>query len=244
MKEHPKDPHGSHHASHFPRAATSPLRLIVLLSLLTVFGGALLYDWVIAPPRVKAAYDNLNDTVRAYNEFGLAPESEKSADGKGGPVVGNKGGLLYRQDIQNILGMSPTKVEKFERYTIEHYCWWGRIPRKSNFITVLYIGSPDKPHYSTHYANEMPEDEVIPGKKKFDQQPVVDVTGAGEVATAGAGAGPPPGMMPPGMGGPGMGAAGGGKSKGRPESKPGKAAELTKAGATQVETKEAAKETK
>ena len=95
----------------------------------------------------------------------MANAGEKVASATAGEV----GGLLYSEDIQQILGMAPTRVEKTELYTIEHYRWWGWIPRNTNFITVLYVGDPKRRHYSTHYANELPEDGSLPGNQKYDQ---------------------------------------------------------------------------
>lgn len=218
MKTEASDPKSSAQAMPHKGPAPSPLRLAILLGVLGVFAGALLYDWVIAPPRVKAAYDKLHETALKHNELSVKSDPKKSGEKEGGNSEDNKiGGMLYHEDIQKIIGMPPTKIEKTDLYTIEHYCWWGWIPRNRNYITVLYVGNPDKPHYSTHYANEMPEDDAIPGRVKSGTY-VEEKSGAG-AAPAGI---PPAGM--PGMGTPGMGAspmpgAGGGKGKGRPQGK-------------------------
>jgi hypothetical protein len=218
MKTDVPDSKGSGHAPPHATPAPSPLRLAILVSVLVVVVGALLYDWVIAPPRVKAANDKLLDEVRLYNETGLKPGAKK-----GDLPVAGMDGMLYSDDIQKILGMAPTTVESTELYTIEHYRWWGWIPRNRNYITVLYIGDPKKPHYSTHYANMMPEDGVVPGKRRSEttvESP--SETNNATVATPGGapGAGRP--AMAPPMMGPGMGAGmgppgGGGKGKGRPQ---------------------------
>jgi len=212
MKTDSSDPKAAAHAAPAPTRPTSPLRLMVLLGILIVFGGALIYDWVIAPPRVKAAFDKLNDTILKHNEIGLTADAKAKTDASS--PIGQRGGLVYSEDVQKILGMAPTKVEKSERYTIEHYCWWGWIPRNGNYITVLYIGNSGKHHYSCHYANSPPEDSSIPGKLQ-DVQVVVDETSKSDNApvagpAGGPGAGPPPGQ--PGQGGrPG---GGGGRPKG------------------------------
>ncbi len=217
MKTDAPDSKVSGHVPPHAPPAGSPLRLTILLSVLVVVGGALLYDWVIAPPRVKAANDKLHAEVLQFNEIGLRPDAKNATAKAGGEPAGNSDGMLYSEDIQKIMGMPPTRVESTDLYTIEHYCWWGWIPRNRNFITVLYIGDPKKPHYSTHYANMMPEDGVVPGRRP--SEPPVDLSSETNNATvalpAGApGAGGPAGMMP-GMGAPG----GGGKGKGRPQGK-------------------------
>lgn len=170
--EHADSKESGHPPHQHPPRGVSPLRLMILLSILAVVGGALLYDWVIAPPRVKAANEKLLSQVVQYNESGVRPNAKNGDPKTAG--VGKIAGMLYSEDIQAILGMAPSKIEATEFYTIEHYRWWGYIPRKSNFITVLYIGDPQKRHYSTHYANMMPEDNVLPGK--VQPGPVIDLS--------------------------------------------------------------------
>jgi hypothetical protein len=202
---------GSDHAKPPTSPSPSPLRLVILLGVLVVVVGALLYDKVVAPPRVKAAYDKLQVAAVKHNENGLKG-AQKTAGDKNDP--GKVGGLLYSADIQKVIGMGPTKTEKHELYTIEHYCWWGWIPRDGNYITVLYLGSPENPHYSTHYANMMPEDAAIPGKLK-QAPPGEPSADAGKTPVAGRPGGMgAPGIAPPSMGPPG---GGGGKGKGRPQ---------------------------
>ena len=219
MKTEASAPPNPEHAKPHSSPAPSPLRLTILLGILVVIAGALVYDWVIAPPRVKAAYDKLLDTAHKHNELRLTRDGKQKGDkGAANNAEARTGGMLYREDIQNILGMSPTKVEKADLYTIEHYCWWGWIPRNRNYITVLYVGNPDKPHYSTHYANEMPEDEAIPGRVKHESA-AAQATGAGKETAAGGTAGMMPAMGAPAMGPPGPPSGGGGKGKGRPQNK-------------------------
>ncbi|MCE9526624.1 MAG: hypothetical protein K8R36_11285 [Planctomycetales bacterium] len=209
MKTETIDPKGSDHAKPQASPAPSPLRLTILLGVLVVFSGALVYDKAIAPPRVKAANEKLHDTILKHNEFALKPDPKN----KGEQVGVKSAGMLYSADIQEILGMTPTKVEKHDLYTIEHYCWWGWVPRDGNYITVLYLGSPDKPHYSTHYVNMMPEDGVIPGKVSATPPEVAPAD------PSAAPAGAPPGMGLPGRGSPPMPGTEGGKGKGRPQNK-------------------------
>ena len=215
MKAEHADSKGPVHA-HRPPRGVSPLRLMILLSILVVFGGALLYDRVIAPPRVKAANEKLLSEVLLYNETGLRPGGEKGKPSG----AGKTDGMLYSEDIQKILGMTPTKVESTDLYTIEHYCWWGWVPRKNNYITVLYLGDPKRPHYTTHYANEMPEDTVIPGRVKGPDP--VDLSSETSTAAVALPAAPPPASTPPELSP--NAPAGVGKGKGRPGGKAAEAA--------------------
>jgi len=240
MKTDPSDPKTPAHAPPHPNRPTSPLRLMVLLGVLIVFGGALIYDWVIAPPRVKAAFDKLNETILKHNEVGLTADAKAKADAS---PIAQRGGLIYSEDVQKILGMAPTKVETSERYTIEHYCWWGWIPRNGNYITVLYIGNTGKHHYSCHYANSLPEDGSIPGKLQ-DLPVVVDLTSKTDnaaiaIPAGGPEAGPPPGQ--PGRSGRPGGGRGGPKG-GRPNI-PGAVVEPTTEEAKKEEPKKEAPKT-
>ncbi|MBC7855639.1 MAG: hypothetical protein IAF94_19585 [Pirellulaceae bacterium] len=173
MKTDSPEVKSSSHAPPSANPATSPLRLAILLGVFMLVAGALLFDRVIAPPRVNAANDKLHDTVLKHNERGLKRSAAKAGEKNASAATSDVGGLMYSEDIQEILGMAPTRVEKTEFYTIEHYRWWGWIPRNTNFITVLYVGDPKRRHYSTHYANELPEDGSLPGKQKFDEKATV-----------------------------------------------------------------------
>jgi len=217
MNTETNDRKNSDHAKPHARPSPSPLRLTILLGVLVVISGALLYDKVIAPPRVRAANDKLHETIQKHNANSLKPDQKT----KGETESAKAAGMLYSADIQEILGMPPTKVEKHDLYTIEHYCWWGWIPRDGNYISVLYLGSPDKPHYSTHYVNMLPEDGVIPGKLKAAPEEMT----ADASSTTAAG---PPGMGAPGMGSPAMPGTGDGKGKGRPQGNGDKKAGETK----------------
>lgn len=218
MKATTADPKSAHDPHAHPAPKGSPVRLIILLSILIVVGGALVYDWGIAPPQVKAANERLHDTVLKHNELGVLEAKKKAADQAAAGIVsiGKPGGLIYSQDVQKILGMKPSKTETTERYTIEYYRWWGWIPRNRNYITVLYVGdNPDKRHYSTHYANMLPEDAALPGKLK-EGPPAVDLTSGKDSENVAIPAAPPgmgPGMVPPAPPSPEAGK----KGKGRPQ---------------------------
>ena len=243
MKTDSTDVKNPGHAPPPARPAASPLRLIVLLCVLVVVAGALSYDRWIAPPRVMAANDKLQDTILKHNELGLHPAVKGTGKKEASAAAGEVGGLLYSEDIQKILGMAPTRVEKTELYTIEHYRWWGWIPRNTNFITVLYVGDPKRRHYSTHYANEMPEDGSLPGKKKYDQT-ALDLNSSPGSATVAIPAGPPAGMMPGTMGPLG---AGGGKGMGRPQgtgNKTGSESKAAEEGAKKVDESQKSDESK
>ena len=89
----------------------SPMRLGILLLVLALCIGALVYDYKVARPGSEAANAKIQSFVEHRNQM-----SVKEA----GPVTS--------VDIQKELGRSPTWIEKEPTYTVEWYCWWGKIP--------------------------------------------------------------------------------------------------------------------
>ena len=68
------------------------------------------------------------------------------------------------KDVSDVIGFSPTFVEEGKYHTTEWYCWWGKIPVLSTwkrYITVVYVGEPRR--FSSHYKNEKPPEEALPG---------------------------------------------------------------------------------
>ena len=112
MKTDSPNVKSSRHAPPSALPATSSLRLAILVGVFMLVAGALLFDRVIAPPRVKAADDKLHETVLKHNARGLKPSVANAGETVAGPAAGEVGGMLYSEDIQQILGMAPTKVEK------------------------------------------------------------------------------------------------------------------------------------
>jgi hypothetical protein len=135
----------------------SPLRLIVLLSVLAVSIGALAYDYLVARPGCEAAHKKIQDFVDARNKVGV-----------------KEGALVTADDLHKELGMQPTKSESHpkEKYTIEYYCWWGHVPllnMRRHYIGVVYIG--DEPRrFSSHYRNEQVPIEALPSSGESDGQ--------------------------------------------------------------------------
>ena len=195
------DPHGGHSAP-AGGAKTSPIRLIALLAILGLLVGALGYDQLVAAPAVVAANKRLEEEANKNNAVGFKgslSETEKKEQ------LANS--MLDAQDVRRILKKNPTSIDRFDGYAVEYYCWWGYIPVPRQYVSVVYYGTGDNLRYSTHYANQKPPEDSLPGYKP----PVVE--GDGKDAP------PPAGMAGPMMGapmGPGPGAmmGKGGKGKG------------------------------
>jgi hypothetical protein len=136
-----------------PAAAAPPAssaRLLILLGLLAVVVGAYAYDYFVAKPACEAADKKIQDFVDARNK-----ES----------VTSREGSLVTSADIQKELGMQPTYVEKHDdkQYTVEYYCWWGKMPllsRRRHFISIVYVGNEPR-RVSSHHREEPPA-EALP----------------------------------------------------------------------------------
>jgi hypothetical protein len=111
-------------------------------------------------------------------------------------------------DVQKALGMAPTFVDEQDDYTVEYYCWFGKIPVLNTwkrYLTVVYVS--DSRRYDAHYKNEKPPADSLPGYFA----PAAE--GAGDVETVDMGAEGPGGPPPQGGEGDG-GKKKGGKKKG------------------------------
>jgi hypothetical protein len=157
-------------ASPSPPAKGSQLRLIILLGLLVVVLGALAYDFLVLKPSWDKAYADIQALVDSRNKQGV-----KDAQ------------LVTSADIQKEIGRAPTWVynNDEEGYTVEHYCWWGKVPllsRRRRFIAVVYTGNQPR-HFSSHYQEEPPE-EALP----IMQEPPKETSGQLDAPSDGGGA--------------------------------------------------------
>ena len=131
---------------------TNPLRLIVLLSIFGIALAGLLYDYTVARPASKAAYDKvitmLEDEERT--ELSISPE-----------------------DVQKEIGQKPSAVEELENGKIEIYSWRSGMPIRKYSLYVVYSGRtlpllysasqntrPDKLPPKNTPAIEMSEEEL------------------------------------------------------------------------------------
>ena len=110
--------------------------------------GALGYDYLVLKPSWQKGYDDIQALVDERNKQGV-----------------KDGSLVTSDDVQKLLGFAPTWTFKddTEGYTIEHYCWWGKVPllsRRRRFIAVVYTGNEPR-HFSSHYQEEPPK-EALP----------------------------------------------------------------------------------
>jgi hypothetical protein len=140
-----------HPAPAAPPSSGSPVRLYVLLGLLAIVVGAYGYDYFVAKPACEAADKKIQEFVDARNKLGV-----KDKDGA----------LVTSADIQKELGMQPTYVDRHddEEYTVEYYCWWGKMPmlsRRRHFISVVYVGPNEPRRVSSHHREEPPA-EALP----------------------------------------------------------------------------------
>ena len=177
----------------------SPLRLGILLLILTGCIVALGYDAWFAKPASVAANAKIQQYMDMRNQM-----SVKEA----GPVTS--------ADIQKELGCKPTWVENEPTHTIEWYCWWGKVPlfsTRRHYLTVLYVG--EERRFSKQQLNGTPEEEDLPNYFNSTRRTAQTLQSPVNTPAPIAGGGPPPGMAPPMTMPPGMGGKGKGKGKGK-----------------------------
>jgi hypothetical protein len=124
----------------------NPLRLGILLLVLTACIAALVYDYQVAKPGSEAAEAKIKQLVESRNVM---------AASAAGPVLS--------ADVQKELGRAPTWVEEQPTYTVEWYCWWGKVPLLStrrHYLTVLYVG--EKRRFSSQQLNGPPAEDDLP----------------------------------------------------------------------------------
>jgi len=144
-----------------PGSTGSAVRLILLLGILALVIGAWYYDYSVAGPGSNAKYDEIEKMAAEKNAMGV-----------------KDGGTVSSDDVAKVVGFPPTYVENGENHTVEWYCWWGKIPGLSTwkrYITVVYIGQPRR--FSSHYKNEAPPQEAMPGNEQIEPSTEPDAGG-------------------------------------------------------------------
>jgi LPXTG-motif cell wall-anchored protein len=157
-----------------PKTGASAVRLLILVGLLALAIGAWYYDYAYAGPGSESKYE----------------EVLKMADTKNAKGV-DDGGVVMSKDVSEVIGFPPTFVEEGKHHTTEWYCWWGKIPVLSTwkrYITVVYVGEPRR--FSSHYKNEKPPEEALPGFVKAQSELTPAATSQ---PPGGPPNGPPPG---------------------------------------------------
>jgi hypothetical protein len=173
-----------------PSSGGSPVRLLVLIGVLALAVGAWFYDYSYAGPGSESKYEEIQKMV-----------DEKNAKGV------KDGGRISSKDVEAVVGFPATFVVEKPDYTVEWYCWWGKIPVLSTwkrYITVVYQGDPR--HFNTHHKNEPPPEESLPG---YQPPPSVTPEVGGQLAAPTIPGGDLPGGMEGGAG-PGKGKKSGG----------------------------------
>src|SRR5262245_49221061 len=92
------------------KSGASAARLLVLLGVLLLAVGAWYYDFSVAGPGSEQKYEAIQKMV-----------DEKNAKGV------KDGGVVLSKDVSDVVGFSPTYVQNEKDYTVEWYCWWGKI---------------------------------------------------------------------------------------------------------------------
>ncbi len=105
-----------------PAKGTSPLRLVILLLIFGIALAGLLYDYCIARPAQKDAYNKI---------LGLLDGSTPDPSGDG---------TVTDDEVQSILGNKPTGTKALTNGKIETYSWRSGLPYRTYFLYVVYSG--------------------------------------------------------------------------------------------------------
>jgi len=132
--------------------------LIVLLLIMFALGGALVVDSYVFKPACEEAFSRLET---AATEHSRKPISE----------TGNDKAYFTKEDVQKVMGFGPTKSEIVEdRYLKEYYCWWGPLPLKRRYITVVYADKEGK-RFNAHQIENEVGPESLPPKEIVTEVP-------------------------------------------------------------------------
>lgn len=126
-----------------PPQKASSTRMLILLGILAIVVGAYAHDYFVATPAAKKADEDLRQLVDERNAMGV-----------------KEGKLVVSQDVQDLLGKTPSKVIERPDSTVEVYRYWGGMLPQRQYISVLFVGK-DR-HYHVHHLNMMPDEEDFP----------------------------------------------------------------------------------
>jgi len=129
------------------KRAASPIRVLILLTILAAAIGAYTYDYLVAQPGSERAYQDVQ---------ALVDERNSAAANRAKPATSS--------DVQKLIGFAPTFTQVEANHTIEWYCWWGWIPGLNTwkrYVTVVYVGHEPR-HVNSHHLNEAPPEESLP----------------------------------------------------------------------------------
>ena len=133
---------------------TNPLRLVILLLIFGIALIGLLYDYSIARPAHKEAYETVDAMLADKNPD---PDSD---------------GTVSDDKVQSELGRKPSKTELLSNGKIEIYSWRSGLPYRTYDVYVVYVGqkmpllyfvSTDRPT-----STELPPKAVIPKPSQDD----------------------------------------------------------------------------
>jgi hypothetical protein len=102
-----------------PAKGTSPVRLILLLSIFGIALAGLLYDYCVARPASAAAYEKVLAMLEDEERIDLSITPDK---------------------VQKEIGEEPSSVEELENGLIEVYSWRSGMPIRKYNLYVVYSG--------------------------------------------------------------------------------------------------------
>ncbi|GIW91219.1 MAG: hypothetical protein KatS3mg109_1651 [Pirellulaceae bacterium] len=146
------------------------IRQIVMVLILLVVAGAAVYDFQVARPAAKNAYDTV---------MKLADEHVRSSKPP-----------LTAADVQKALNRRPSYSEKGPNKYVEKYSWISGVPWRSYYIWVVYTPG-ETPYFQDVLLNEeLPEED----RPDYTPPPPAPAPPPGEpVGVGGPGGGAPSG---------------------------------------------------
>lgn len=103
-------------------AKSSPLRLVILLLIFGIALTGLLYDYCIARPAWKVAYDDIQGLLE-----GRVPDP-------------NEDGTVTDDEVESVLGRKPSTIEHLSNGKIDIYTWRSGFPLKTHKLYVIFSG--------------------------------------------------------------------------------------------------------
>ena len=159
-----------------PEKKSSPVRLIVLLSILAVLFAAWMYDMFVMYDQVKVAGKRL-----------AAAHDAKSARGVDTSSSDN---FMKTAEVQESIGFAPTRSQVKDGVLVEEYRWWGALPLQRRYIRVKYKDKDGNEYDDFEVFNA----SMFGGDDDADQAPaILPQGGAGDPAETPPGVGAPSG---------------------------------------------------
>ncbi len=132
-------------------AGTNPVRLTILLLVFGIALAGLLYDYCVARPGHKNAYDKIMSLLDGTTD-------DPNGDG-----------TFSDDEVQSVLGYKPSKIESLPNGKIEIYSWRSGLPYRTYDLFIVYAGQ--KMPLLMFASTERPAPTDLPKQTEFAKEP-------------------------------------------------------------------------